>query len=97
MLNIKIKKLRKALNLSQVDLAKKLSVTKQTISNWENDNIQPSIDMLEKLADFFKVTTDYMLGRDSVNRISVDGLSDEQIAHISQLVDDLICANKNPN
>lgn len=93
MLNKNIKKLRTAFNLSQVELAKKLSVTKQTISNWENDNIQPSIDMLEKLADFFKVTTDYLLGRDSRVQISADGLTDIQVAHISQIIDDLKTAN----
>lgn len=46
-------KLRLARNLSQVDLAKALGVTKQSISNWENNNIQPSIDMLIRLAQFF--------------------------------------------
>lgn len=45
-LNENIRQLRMARNLSQVDLAKALGVTKQSISNWENNNIQPSIDML---------------------------------------------------
>lgn len=49
-LNENIKQLRLAQNLSQVDLAKALGVTKQSISNWENNNIQPSIDMLIRLA-----------------------------------------------
>ena len=34
--------------LTQVQLADKLGVAKQSISNWENDNIMPSVDMLEK-------------------------------------------------
>ena len=46
---------------TQVSLAQKLSVTKQAVSNWENGNIQPSIDMLVRLADLFSVTTDYLL------------------------------------
>ena len=56
-LNENIKQLRLARNLSQVDLAKKLGVTKQSISNWENNNIQPSIDMLIRLSNYFSVST----------------------------------------
>ena len=42
----RIKELRKSLGINQVEFGNKLSVTKQCISNWENGNIQPSIDML---------------------------------------------------
>ena len=83
--------LRLSCNYSQVDVAEKLSVTKQTISNWENNNIQPSVDMLIKIADLFGVTTDYLLGRDSIARIDVDGLSETEIQHINNLVNDLRC------
>lgn len=49
-----IKKLRLSQNLSQVlQLANELNVSKQTISNWENNNILPSIDMLIKISIFF--------------------------------------------
>lgn len=89
MLNIKIKELRLSHNLSQVDLAKKLSVTKQTVSNWENNNIQPSIDMLVKIADCFSVSTDYLLDRDDKITIDVEGLTSSEIAHIEQIVKDL--------
>ena len=36
---------------------------KQSVSNWENDNIMPSVETLKKAADFFHVSTDYLLGR----------------------------------
>ena len=42
MLNEKIKNLRLSYRLNQVELGKALGVTKQCVSNWENDNIQPS-------------------------------------------------------
>ena len=61
MLGTRIKELRKEFGLSQVELAAQMEVTKQTISNWENENIQPSIDMLVGLANVFNVTTDYLL------------------------------------
>ena len=56
-----IKKIRTARNLSQVQLAKELNVSKQTISNWENDNILPSLEMLVRISLFFSVSTDYLL------------------------------------
>ncbi|MBR1969744.1 MAG: helix-turn-helix transcriptional regulator [Clostridia bacterium] len=89
MLSTSIKLLRTSRGLSQVELAKKLSVTKQTVSNWENDNIQPSIDMLERLADYFGVSTDYLLGRTEDSIISTQGLTNDEIAHIVLLINDL--------
>lgn len=89
MLNVSIKQLRISRGLNQVELAKKLSVTKQTVSNWENDNIQPSIDMLERMADFFNVSTDYLLGREDVTKISTEGLTVEEVSHINLLIEDL--------
>lgn len=48
-----LKMMRKSRNLNQVQLAAQLNVTKQTISNWENNNILPSIDMLVKISHYF--------------------------------------------
>ena len=90
MLNEQIKKLRTAKGISQVQLAKHLGVTKQSISNWENDNIQPSIEMLIKLAEHFNVSTDYMLGLSNKKVIDVTNLTDEQIAHINFIISDII-------
>ena len=48
-----IRDLRLNRGLSQVELAKELFVTKQCVSNWENGNIIPSVDMLIKISKFF--------------------------------------------
>ena len=88
MLGLRISELRLALGWSQVDLAKRLGVTKQTVSNWENENIQPSIEMLVRLAKLFNVTTDYLLGLEEILRINVEGLPVNVVAHLSQLIDD---------
>ena len=88
-LNTNIKILRTGMGLNQVEFAKKLNITKQCVSNWENDNVQPSIEMLLKLADFFKVSTDFLLGRTESKTIDVSSLSDEQIAHLRLLISDL--------
>lgn len=89
MFHTRIKDLRKSYRLSQVDLANALGVTKQSVSNWENDNIQPSIDMLIKIANYFHVKTDYLLGLDDGNYINVSGLTAEQIAHVQLIIDDI--------
>ena len=78
-----------ASGLTQVNLAKQLGVTKQCVSNWENDNIQPSIDMLIKLSEFFKVSSDYILGLEKRKVIDVSKLTDEQIAHVRYIIEDI--------
>lgn len=49
MLGDRIKLIREANNLKQVEFGRILNVTKQTVSNWENNNIQPSVEMIKKL------------------------------------------------
>ncbi len=88
-LNENIRQLRSARNLSQVDLARALGVTKQSVSNWENNNIQPSIDMLIRLSGFFAVSTDTLLGLDSRKYIEITGLTDSQLAHVTAIIDDI--------
>lgn len=88
MLSKRIYELRLSFGWSQVQLAQKLNITKQTVSNWENDNIQPSIDMLVKISRIFNVSTDYLLGLTPTNSINVDGLPTEFVAHILQIIDD---------
>ena len=89
----RVKYLRQSRELNQVQFAQKMGVTKQSVSNWENDNIMPSVEMLEKIADFFNVTADYLLGREDchysgVQCLDVTGLTPAQIEHIRQIVDD---------
>ncbi len=55
--------LRKEKGLNQKELAALLNLSVGTISNYENDVHAPDLKMLRTLADFFGVTTDYLLGR----------------------------------
>ena len=89
MLSKRIHALRMALGWSQVELAQRLRVSKQTVSNWENDNIQPSIDMLVRMSRTFGVSTDYLLGLEEIPRLNVEGLSPAAVAHLSLLIEDL--------
>ena len=89
MLSIRIKELRCSRNISQVELANALFVSKQSVSNWENDNIMPSVEMLVKIANYFGVSTDYLLGLENNEKIDVNGLSADQIAHIKLIINDI--------
>lgn len=90
MLSERIKELRTANGLSQVELAEKLSVSKQSVSNWENDNIQPSIDMLVKISHTFSVSCDYLLGEDDRLYLEITGLTKTQLCHVQKIIDDII-------
>jgi CheY-like chemotaxis protein len=57
----KIKELRKRDNVTQEQLAECLGVTSQAISKWESENGYPDIEYISPIADFFNVTTDYLL------------------------------------
>jgi transcriptional regulator with XRE-family HTH domain len=59
----RLKQLREERNLTQEDLAKIIHVPRATLANWEIDRADPGIKMAQYLADFFKASTDYLLGR----------------------------------
>ena len=90
MLNERIRELRLAAGFSQVELAEKLGVSKQSVSNWENDNIQPSIEMLVKISRILNVSTDFILGEDNHTYIEVTNLTKTQIHHVQQIINDII-------
>lgn len=89
MFSERIKSLRQSLGLNQVKFGKKIGVTKQSVCNWENSNILPSIEMLVRIAETFSVSTDYILGLEKRTVVDVSGLSELQIAHIQAIIDDI--------
>ena len=60
----RLKELRKSKNMYQKELAAELDVTMQTISGWEINRTTPDYDMLVKIANFFKVSVDFLLGNE---------------------------------
>ena len=57
-----LKQLRTEAGLGQVELAKRLGVSKGVISFWENGLREPSMSSLITLSKFFKVSIDYLVG-----------------------------------
>lgn len=67
----RLKELRKEHSLTQEEIGELCKVGKTTISNWENNITQPPFDIVKRLAQYFGVTADYLLGlnQNDVNRI----------------------------
>lgn len=63
MIGERIKALRKEKDLLQKELAQKLELSQQTISLYESNRREPDYENLDKIAEFFNVSTDYILGR----------------------------------
>ena len=59
----RIKELRTAQNLNQKDFAKIIGIAQPTLSGWETGRTQIDYENLNKLADYFNVSLDYLLGR----------------------------------
>jgi len=65
MLGKKISKLRKNKKLSQYELADCLGFSRGKLANYEQGTREPDYETLKKIADFFGVSTDHLLGREN--------------------------------
>ena len=59
----RLKELRKARNVTQANVAEAIGCVEQYYQKIEYGNIKPKYDKIELLADYFEVSTDYLLGR----------------------------------
>ena len=93
MLGARIKLLREELGLKQEELAKKLSVSPSAIGMYERDLREPNNELTLRIANFFNVSIDYLLGKTDIRNYDKDeqefrfayhkemeGLTDEEIA-----------------
>jgi len=72
---MRIKHLRENSGINQIDLAKELNVSNTTLSQYESGKRVPSDDIKIKIATFFKVSVDYLLGQeDKKIKATFDGL-----------------------
>lgn len=79
-------RLRKQNALTQKDLAAKLHIHITTIKNWESGSCFPDAKNICLIADLFHVTTDYLLGRDSKETVSLVTLSPKQRKLIHSII-----------
>lgn len=59
----RLKELREEKELTQEELGKLLSVSRQAVSSYESEDAEPSLNNLVRLADIFDISLDYLLGR----------------------------------
>lgn len=74
-----IKFLRKQRKLSQAELAEILNVEQTAISRWEIGRTAPDLKSIKKMADFFEVSIDQLLGKETLAGSSFSNLIDEKI------------------
>ena len=98
--------IRKQLNWSQAELAKKIGTSAPIVGRYEREEIKPSIDVAAKLADALGVTLDYLLGKSdnmvldkkNLKRLEdIEQLPEEDKHHIFYTIDNLIKAAKLKN
>ncbi|MCL6661736.1 MULTISPECIES: helix-turn-helix domain-containing protein [Paenibacillus] len=68
----RLRNLRKEKGLTMKDLGKKFSLAESTISGYENETRKPDLETVDKFADFFEVSADYLMGR-SVSKATSGG------------------------
>lgn len=85
----KIRELRIAKKMSQKDLAEKIGIAKSVISFYESNDRCPSYPVLKEIAKIFNVTTDYLLDVERERTVNVSGLSEEDIAAVTTVIEAL--------
>jgi transcriptional regulator with XRE-family HTH domain len=82
----RIKFLREQNKLTQSELSKKLGITRASVNAWEMGISVPSTQYIVELAQLFCVSTDYLLGVDSNAPLNTDGLTEDDIHMIYELI-----------
>jgi len=83
----KIRTLRLEKRISQTEMSMRIGVSKAMISSYELEQRSPSYEVLIKIASFFCVTTDYLLGVEKERTINVEGLGNREMEVIVSMVD----------
>ena len=79
MIGERIKALRESSGMSQAELARKLSISRSSVNAWESGLSAPTAVYIIELAKLFHSTTDYILDLDRSPQITLDGLTEEEI------------------
>ena len=93
-LSMRLRQLRVDKHLRQEQVANLIGVTKGAVSAYENDIRQPSYDVLIRLANLYRVSTDYLLGRQDMRTLDISGLTSAEAVAISDLVASMTAKNQ---
>lgn len=81
MLPQRLKELRTEAGLTQKEIAEQIDVGQNSYSNWENGNRKPTAEITSKLANFFNVSADYLLGKTDLKKSDEIDLSDFELLY----------------
>ena len=73
---MRLKELRLTTGLNQTQIAEKLGISRVSYNKYENEEVEPSIDTMKHIADFYKISLDYLTEHELVRPQIYDGLSD---------------------
>ena len=82
----RIKQLRERENISQSALASELDATRAAVNAWEMGVSNPSMQSLIELSRYFRVSVDYLLGLEDTDRVSLDGLTEDEKELVLQMI-----------
>jgi len=104
----RIKFLREDKKLSQLDFAKIINVGNTTLSQYENGQRTPSDGIKQKIADYFGVSIDYLLGRENsfsnpknkditetYHKVDISNLTEEDVEYIEAMINGIKERRKN--
>lgn len=89
---LRLKELRKEKKISQQQLADVLKVTQATISGWEAEKFEIDNASLNKIADYFNVSIDYLLGRsEKIDTLNISGIEPLPVTKKVPLLGNIAC------
>ena len=87
--NSRLRNLRTDKDLLQIDVAMKTGIDQKTLSNYETGKTLPDADSLIKLADFYGVSIDYLVGRTDINIFSNQNIKNE-LLKMKKIIDAIL-------
>ena len=90
----RLRELRLNRGLRQEQVAKLIGVNKSAISTYENDTREPSFEILVRLANLYRVSTDYLLGQTNSRSVDLSELSEQEADLVCKLVETLTNNNE---
>lgn len=90
----RIKNLRENMGMTQIELAKRLNITRSSVNAWEQGISVPSTQFIVELALLFKVSTDYLLCVEKTSSLNMEGLTEDDIKILHELAEHLRHINR---
>ena len=90
----RLRQLRLEKHLRQDQVAALIGIDKSTVSAYENDLRQPSCEILVRFANLYRVSVDFLLGRNDDQTLDISGLTRAEIAMVRNLVASMSAKNQ---